>query len=186
MGNVDPVSGPLDELVAHLNLLQNEFEDDADVEFKTAPIFTDVARRGRIKDVSCQETGVGIEGAEELFSQHGLIAGDISRSNPGDQDRRLFHNIAAPASIFICGSQGSGKSHTLSCLLENCLVPCTANVLPRPLTGIVFHYDTFISDTGGSPCEAAYLSSHAGVTVRVLCAPTNTVQIRVSSQNGPS
>jgi len=51
--------------------------------------------------------------------------------------------------------------------------------LPRPLTGIVFHYDTFISDTGGSPCEAAWLSSNPNVKVRVLCPPTNTRTMKV-------
>ena len=57
-----------------------------------------------------------------------------------------------------------------------------ANVLPRPLTGIVFHYDTFISDNGGSPCEVAWLSSNTAVNVRVLCPPTNIGTIKVSSQ----
>ncbi|QPC69173.1 hypothetical protein HYE67_011404 [Fusarium culmorum] len=91
---------------------------------------------------------------------------------------RIFYNVAEPTSTFICGSQGSGKSHTLSTILENCLLPCPANQLPRPLCGLVFHYDTFISDTGGMPCEAAYLSSHAGVSVRVLCAPSNYWNIK--------
>ncbi|KAJ6436754.1 Nitrogen assimilation transcription factor nit-4 [Purpureocillium lavendulum] len=67
---------------------------------------------------------------------------------------------SAPSSVFICGSQGSGKSYTLSCMLENFLAASEANTLPRPLTGVVFHYDSFTSDTSGTPCEAAYLSSH--------------------------
>jgi len=89
------------------------------------------------------------------------------------QDPRIFFNIAAPSSTFICGSQGSGKSHTLSCLLENCPIPSEARTLPQPLTGLVFHYDTFIADGGGSPCEAAFLSSDLDIKVRVLCSPTN-------------
>ena len=48
-------------------------------------------------------------------------------------DSSLFFNIAAPSSAFICGSQGSGKSHTLSCLLENCLVKSEVNKLENPL-----------------------------------------------------
>lgn len=32
-------------------------------------------------------------------------------------DRRLFLNTNIPWSTFICGVQGSGKSHTLSCLI---------------------------------------------------------------------
>ncbi|KAJ6438966.1 Tryptophan 2-halogenase [Purpureocillium lavendulum] len=78
-------------------------------------------------------------------------------------DLRLYQNITVPSSVFICGSQGSGKSHTLGCMLENCLIPSDANRLPRPLKGIVFHYDSFTSDAGGAPCEAAYLSSHPDI-----------------------
>lgn len=85
----------------------------------------------------------------------------------------LHYNVAAPSSVFICGSQGSGKSHSLSCLLENTLVQTSVNNLPRPLTGLMFHFDTFVSDTEGSPCEAAHLSSNPNLKVRVLCAPTN-------------
>jgi hypothetical protein len=83
-------------------------------------------------------------------------------------DPRLFFNVTAPSSTFICGSQGSGKSHTRSCLLEGCLIPSDAGKLPKALTGLVFHYDTFISDDGGSPCEAAFLGSDHQIKVRVL------------------
>ncbi|KAF0640913.1 hypothetical protein FPSE5266_00675 [Fusarium pseudograminearum] len=121
---------------------------------------------------------------DERPSQFGLLALDIAPEpshllDPTAKMRaRIFYNVADPTSTFICGSQGSGKSHTLSTILENCLLPCPANQLPRPLCGLVFHYDTFISDTGGMPCEAAYLSSHAGVNVRVLCAPSNYWNIK--------
>ncbi|OGM44506.1 hypothetical protein ABOM_006771 [Aspergillus bombycis] len=121
--------------------------------------------------------------------QFGLLAGSSpllkgirpKRASPLaslDEDPRLLFNVSHPSSIFICGSQGSGKSHTLSCLLENCLISSKAGRLPKPLTGLVFHYDTFISDTVGSPCEAAFLSSHPDVQVRVLCSPTNIHSIR--------
>ena len=95
-------------------------------------------------------------------------------------DSRLFYNTVSPSSAFICGSQGSGKSHTLCCLLENCLTKSDASVLPKPWASLVFHYDTFISDDGGSPCEAAYLASMKGVSVRVLCSPTNVATIKVN------
>jgi hypothetical protein len=119
--------------------------------------------------------------------QHGFLAGIsevLERGTtlqPSVMDPRVFFNVASPSSTFICGSQGSGKSHTLSCMLENCLIKSEANELPRPLTGLVFHYDTFISDFGGSPCEAAYLSSNSSIKVRVLCSPTNfqTVQVGI-------
>lgn len=145
-------------------------QDDL-TELRTAPIFTEQVRQ-RAADLSSTSS-------EPLFTQYGVLANKADNLNP-DGGGLLYYNVAAPSSTFICGSQGSGKSHTLSCLLENCLVVSDANELPRPLTGIVFHYDTFISDTGGSPCEAAFLSTHPDVSVRVLCAPTNVATIRES------
>ena len=45
----------------------------------------------------------------------GNAANQISRSSATNiDDSRLFINMNAPWSAFICGSQGSGKSHTLS------------------------------------------------------------------------
>lgn len=120
-------------------------------------------------------------------SQYGLLAKILesedsirpTRASKAAPDFRLFYNTTVPSSTFICGSQGSGKSHTLSCLLENCLVASDAATLPRPLTALVFHYDTFVSDDAGSPCEAAYLASMSGIRVRVLCSPTNLATITV-------
>ncbi|KNG91128.1 hypothetical protein ANOM_000524 [Aspergillus nomiae NRRL 13137] len=75
-----------------------------------------------------------------------------------DEDPRLLFNVSHPSSIFICGSQG--------------------RKVAQAANRLVFHYDTFISDTVGSPCEAAFLSSHPDVQVRVLCSPTNIHSIR--------
>ncbi|KMP05413.1 hypothetical protein CIHG_10018 [Coccidioides immitis H538.4] len=109
------------------------------------------------------------ENASGSDLQFGLLAGQNdmlnscgsepeAKTQTVDKDPQLFFNVTSPSSTFICGSQGSGKSHTLACLLENCLIPSRAGRLSNPLTGLVFHYDTFICDTGGSPCEAAFLS----------------------------
>lgn len=158
----------------HLRLLGRSLDLDELNEIKTTPIFTEAVRNYAL--------AVAGTSKEKPFSQYGLLAGDLSGgAEEGPSDPRIFWNIAAPSSFFICGSQGSGKSHTLSCLLENALAPCKANVLPRPLTGIVFHYDTFISDSGGSPCEVAWLSTNTDIKVRVLCPPTNIRTMRVSS-----
>lgn len=167
----------------HLSLLRPSPTQKSLQEVTTAPIFT-------MPVLEHAEATVDGKSLPE-FPQYGLLAGlaDAVRENlksegPGHkyvQDPRIFFNVAAPSSTFICGSQGSGKSHTLSCLLENCLIPSDANRLPRPLTGLVFHYDTFISDAGGSPCEAAFLSSDPRINVRVLCSPTNFRTIQVGS-----
>lgn len=150
-----------DVLASRRALLERSdtYMQDIASEIRTAPIFTETVRDAAEK------------GGATLFSQYGLIAGDAHL--PSRSEEMFYYNVAAPSSTFICGSQGSGKSHTLSCLLENCLFKSEANELPRPLTGIVFHYDTFSSDDVGTPCEAAHLASNRNINVRVLCAPTN-------------
>lgn len=181
----------MDPMSEHMKLLGKTDLQQQPHEIATTPLFI-------MPVLEYAEQGRSIFG-EKVFPQYGLL-GAIVESEAGalktsdhslidvlddvsisefeqdpqaKQDPRVFWNVAAPSSTFICGSQGSGKSHTLSCLLENCLVPCAANVLPNPLCGVVFHYDTFVSDSGGSPCEAVYLSSNRSIKVRVLCSPTN-------------
>lgn len=156
----------------HLSLLKLDDLNDQNEEAYTAPVFTGLVPK---------ESGL-------IPSQYCLLGGlkkmETSTQEDADNkrlldDRRLFFNVSSPSSTFICGSQGSGKSHTLSCLLEACLIPSKASRLLNPLTAVVFHYDTFICDNGGSPCEAAFLASHANVNIRVLCAPTNLRTIEV-------
>jgi hypothetical protein len=167
----------------HLSLLVPAASDRQLQEVLTTPVFT--------TPVLEHAEALAAKESVPAFHQYGLLAGMIdvehgdlesrSRDTSRGQDPRIFFNVAAPSSTFICGSQGSGKSHTLSCLLENCLISSDASKLPRPLTGLVFHYDTFISDVGGSPCEAAFLSSNPKIKVRVLCSPTNISTIKVCS-----
>lgn len=73
----------------------------------------------------------------------------------------------APFSAVVCGVQGSGKSHTVSVLLENMLVPeCRAiGALEKPLSGLVLHFGP-----GGEtslPCEAAWLGKAKFQRLRV-------------------
>ncbi|KAE8152218.1 hypothetical protein BDV25DRAFT_138033 [Aspergillus avenaceus] len=162
-----------------LRLIESAVSENVDDESAYAPIIS--------SNVLARQSGS--ENEQNQITQYGLLAGSTSIRDSTEseddspltrlnRDPRLLYNVSHPSSIFICGSQGSGKSHTLSCILENCLIPSNAGGLPNPLTSIIFHYDTFISDTSGSPCEAAFLSSDPGVQVRVLCSPTNTHSIR--------
>lgn len=156
---------------SQLSLLQTAYPQQDTQQITGTPIFTH---------------GV-LEKYPSAFSQYGLLGGnalvlDALARDPKSAklEPRLYFNIAAPSSVFICGSQGSGKSHTLSCLLENCLVKSFANKLQNPLAGLIFHYDTFTSDTVGTPCEAAYLASNKKIRVKILCSPTNIETIKVS------
>jgi hypothetical protein len=55
-----------------------------------------------------------------LFPQFGLLGSSYpvkeTQARPNG-DSRIFLNTNIPFSAFICGLQGSGKSHTMSCLL---------------------------------------------------------------------
>ncbi|KAF8459789.1 hypothetical protein BDZ91DRAFT_665275, partial [Kalaharituber pfeilii] len=81
---------------------------------------------------------------------------------------RIFLNTNIPASFFVCGLQGSGKSHTLSTLLESYLIPSRRiGILQKPVSGLVLHFGEYNSKTAFRPCEAAFLASPdlSGATV---------------------
>ena len=135
-----------------------------------------------------------------LLPQYGLLAGRLqdrsheaillenldfeAKTHEIIGDPRVFLNVNTPWSAFICGSQGSGKSHTLSCMLENCLLQSPLSELPNPLAGLVFHYDKYSSYTSSQICEAAYLCS-SGIPVKVLVSPTNLWRMKAAYENMP-
>lgn len=132
-------------------------------------------------------------GNQAVFPQYGLLAARQTITKSDDPKHRpqsvshadrIFLNVNTPWSAFICGSQGSGKSHTLSCMLENCLLPSLLGKLPQPLAGMVFHYDKFTSFSSGQLCEAAYLCS-SGIPVRVLVSPSNFWAMKAAYSNLP-
>ena len=166
----------INDFKVHLSLLKKGSTIQDSQEVEGTPIFTKVIEKHH----------------QTALKQYGFIAGMTKalKHTVGDRevpqaekDPRIFFNISAPLSAFICGSQGSGKSHSLSCFLENCLSKSLVSKLQNPLTGLLFHYDPFISDKSGTPCEAAHLSSDPNIKVRVLCSPANLASIRVSSQS---
>ena len=97
-------------------------------------------------------------------------------------DSRLFVNINAPWSAFICGSQGSGKSHTLSCMLEGALTPSGLGPLKNPLAGMVFHYDKFTGFAADQHCEAVYLNS-TSISVTVLVSASSFYRLQKVYEN---
>ncbi|KAF4332190.1 hypothetical protein FBEOM_14011 [Fusarium beomiforme] len=158
------------DLQGQMKLFRPPENADETHDIISTPVFTDNVGK-YLKQSASKKKG----------SQYGLLACDISDGRAIGESSRLFYNVTAPSSVFICGSQGSGKSHTLATLLENCIVRSIANCLTAPLAGLVFHYDSFVSDSGGLPCEAAYLSSNEELSVRVLCPPTNIATIKIYS-----
>ncbi|RMZ70638.1 p-loop containing nucleoside triphosphate hydrolase [Pyrenophora seminiperda CCB06] len=93
-----------------------------------------------------------------------------------DTTEPVLLNTNAPWSAFLCGLQGSGKSHALSCILEGCLMTDRKiGKNPNPLAGIVFHYDPL---NGNRVCEAAYLCS--SIETRVLVSASNYQKLKHS------
>ncbi|KAJ7449422.1 hypothetical protein B0H11DRAFT_2078649 [Mycena galericulata] len=147
-----------DELAFLETATPAEQDNDSNIlrhQFVTSPLLTYSAVKGRAAD----------------FPSRGLLG--ISAGE------RVYVNTNAPSSAVICGVQGSGKSHTVSCLLESTLIADPRiGQLPEPLSALVFHFDT--QDTG-RPCEAAFLSSPAAHGLNhatlpqatVLCSPSN-------------
>ncbi|KAJ5717827.1 hypothetical protein N7488_003473 [Penicillium malachiteum] len=121
-----------------------------------------------------------------VFPQYGVLGTRLnSLTQAPSQAGLIYTNISAPWSGFICGSQGSGKSHSLSCILENALVQSSqAGNISSPLAGLVLHYDKFTSFASTQLCEAAYLCS-AGIPVRVLVSPTNFMAMKDAYLNMP-
>lgn len=159
---------------------RNRIEAKLIHQLRTAPLFT-----ARVH----QHTATSLGDPRPVFPQFALLGAHDSDASRGDDDLitddLVYANTSEPWSAFICGSQGSGKSHTLSCLLENSLLPTLdfgiANV---PSTGIIFHYDKFTALNTSQICEAAYLCT-SGIPVQVLVAPTSVQKMRKSYANLP-
>jgi hypothetical protein len=198
-----PPSGPALEHVnkdqearSHLHLIPRlsatDTQSNAKIEeIKTTPLFTHRVR------MAVEKGGTPLDAAgsaSNIFQQYGLLGvreETYSSRHPDMTDtlsveqNLVYANMNAPWSAFICGSQGAGKSHSLSCLLENSLLTSSlAGQNPKPLAGLVFHYDKFTSHESTQLCEAAYLCS-AGVRVRILVSPSNIHAMRKLYRNLP-
>ncbi|KAK4549318.1 hypothetical protein LTR36_006315 [Oleoguttula mirabilis] len=146
-------------------------------EIRTTPLFS-LAVKQQVDSTESQSDGSGPTHPEEdintaasdIMPQYGLLGFNIEELDDAGQPQPLLINTNAPNSAFICGSQGSGKSYTLSCMLESCLIEdVRVSKLSSPITGVVFHYDL---DAAGSVAEAASLCSR-GIKVRVLVSRSN-------------
>jgi hypothetical protein len=72
----------------------------------------------------------------------------------------FYLNVADPFCLAAVGVQGSGKSHTLSCVLEGCLLPTTLAEesiiqLKQPMSALVLHFDQSVTNI----CEATGIIS---------------------------
>ncbi|KAJ7255111.1 hypothetical protein B0H12DRAFT_540731 [Mycena haematopus] len=151
----------------------SDIDDDSELAFLGTATINETDNRANFRHqllTSPLLTRSALEHHVADFPSRGLLG--ISTND------RVYVNTNAPSSAVICGVQGSGKSHTVSCLLECALISDSRiGRLPEPLSALVFHFDE--RDTG-RPCEAAFLSSPAShldhvalPQVTVLCSPSN-------------
>jgi hypothetical protein len=125
--------------------------------------------------------------SEDLVPQYGLL-GALAEEDEGSSASQLFLNTNVPFSTFICGVQGSGKSHTTSCILENAVVhsPNLGNLQSAAST-LVFSYGEWSSGGAGfNISEATFLGSenpeypgHSVKRVNVLISPSNPAIARL-------
>ncbi|EFR02107.1 hypothetical protein MGYG_05109 [Nannizzia gypsea CBS 118893] len=118
--------------------------------------------------------------------QFALLGHQPSKMSAGF-DPRVMLNTNIPFSAFICGVQGSGKSHTTSCIIENCTFSLPSlGVLKNPLSTLVLQFNEYSSNISSQPSEAAFLSSvmpeyrqHLPqVPVTVLVSPSNFYELK--------
>lgn len=96
-------------------------------------------------------------------------------------------NTNTPSSTIICGVQGSGKSHSVSLIIENSLISLSElGTLPQALSAVVFHMG---AAQGGMhlPCESSFLGKPISTTadnfpiaVKVLVSPSNFLNMEKS------
>ncbi|KAJ4373674.1 hypothetical protein N0V86_007817 [Didymella sp. IMI 355093] len=133
-----------------------------------------------IRQAPLLAAGVVAEHYKDLIPQFGLIGG-LEEDNTST-DSQLFLNTNVPFSAFICGVQGSGKSHTTSCILENAILASShLGHLESPVSTLVFSYGEWSSGGAGfNISEATFLGAsqpafpdHHVKKVTVLYSPSN-------------
>ncbi|KAK4551673.1 hypothetical protein LTR86_011004 [Recurvomyces mirabilis] len=111
----------------------------------------------------------------KIFDQYAVLGFHAGEDPAVPPDEPILINIDAPNSFFICGSQGSGKSYTLNCILEGCLLADERIGCVRlPIAGVAFHFN---DNSAGEAAETAYVCS-AGVRIRVLVSQSNEYVLR--------
>jgi hypothetical protein len=89
----------------------------------------------------------------------------------------VYLNTHEPFSLATIGVPGAGKSHTLACVLESCLLPTTDVVrLQKPMTALVLHYD----ENTLSICEAVGLLKSSSTSAQSAHLPQSKAIILVS------
>lgn len=107
---------------------------------------------------------------------------DASAVSASDPSRQVYINTHEPFCIAAIGVQGGGKSHTMACILESCLVPFPELSIVRlrqPMSALVLHYDQNVS----SICEATGVISPLQQLTRILAGASPATPAQAASSN---
>ena len=97
----------------------------------------------------------------------GLLGHIVPDDDVYDLPSELIINVTDPFCLITVGVQGAGKSHTVNCILEACLLSCPPiAVVHRPMAVLVCHYDQ--SDL--NCCEATGLGQPSRHIASLLAA----------------
>lgn len=144
-GSVDETYGEnasTDELGFHMDKVNEEEEFESYM-------------NGELSRKKVQAKLKGVALAVQSTAHHFKEAGLLGYVND-DSNRAVYLNTHEPFCLVTVGVQGVGKSHTLGCVLESCLIPFSKGDVTRlntPMTALVLHYDHNTT----SVCEATGL-----------------------------
>ena len=82
--------------------------------------------------------------SERSLCKESALFGYVKQRDEELSQQPIYLNVHTPFCLCVCGVQGAGKSHTLSVVLESCLIPFKVNqlvTLAHPMAALMFHYD---------------------------------------------
>ncbi|KII95332.1 hypothetical protein PLICRDRAFT_169996 [Plicaturopsis crispa FD-325 SS-3] len=168
--NDNAVTSDIEELRLLDDDSSDQIGDSRDHEMRTAPLMT--------RDAFI---AAGYPGTATQYGVMGKVLSVYSgQEREETRDPRLYVNTNAPFSAIVCGVQGSGKSHTVSTLLENMFIPNFPQIgsLQKPLSGLVLHFGE--GGPSSRPSEAAWVGVSNAQRIQ---APPVRVYVSRSSLN---
>ncbi|KAI9892131.1 MAG: hypothetical protein M1814_001837 [Vezdaea aestivalis] len=175
--NVPSIAMDADQIALQLSLLDMTALGDAEE--------TTAAEEREIQNAILFGPVVRFSKKISLISQFGILGGAYDAESPKSSSSPIFSNTNIPFSTFVCGLQGSGKSHTVSCLLENYMVTnAPLGPLQNPLSALVLQFGQPSSSSNPRPCELAYLTTAnddfpntVRPSMNVLVSPSNFINL---------
>jgi hypothetical protein len=163
------------ETYQHLSSIAASPQDKPRENLRTTPLLTlSVKDAVELQRKNLNDKAVSTT-PQKQFPQYAVVGFNMAESPELRKHEAILMNVDAPNSTFICGTQGSGKSYTLSCMMENCLfADRRIGHIGTPVAGVAFHYD---QDSTITAAEVAHLCS-LGISVKVLVSQSNERVLR--------